>query len=158
MTFFTPEFFVQIIASLIGAVTFAIIFKTSMRHLPFVAIAGLATYAIYYIVVFFNGSVFLAAFISTLFTALFAEFCARWRRAPAAVFLFPGIIPTVPGGSLYYAMRQLLSGDLAGALDYLGSTLAVGLGIAGGIMIVSIVVGQITDHKRNRLLHEPPRK
>ncbi len=158
MSFFTSEFLIQIFASLVGAVAFAIIFKTSARHLPYVALAGLVTYAIYYTVSFFLGSAFLAAFLSTLFTALFSEFCARVRRAPAAVFLFPGIIPTVPGGSLYYAMRQLLVGDLEGALSYLASTLAIGLGIAGGIMLVSIVVGQITDHKRKHLLHESPKR
>lgn len=158
MNFFTTDFLIQIIASLVGAVTFAIIFKTNARHLPYVAISGLVTYAIYYTVLFYGDSVFLAAFLSTLFTALFAEFCARVRRAPAAVFLFPGIIPTVPGGSLYHAMRALLAGDLESALSYLASTLAVGLGIAGSIMLVSIVVGQITDYKRKRRLHEPPRK
>lgn len=157
MNFFTLEFLIQILASLVGAVTFAIIFKTSARHLPYVAIAGLVTYAIYYTVFFFVDSAFLAAFLSTLFTALFSEFCARFRRAPAAVFLFPGIIPTVPGGSLYNAMRQLLEGDLEGALSYLATALAVGLGIAGSIMLVSIVVGQITDYKRKRRLHESPK-
>lgn len=154
MNFFTADFFIQILASLVGAVAFAIIFKTNARHLPFVALSGLLTYAIYYTVFFFTDGAFLAAFLSTLFTALFSEFCARVRRAPAAVFLFTGIIPTVPGGSLYYAMRQLLVGDLDGALSYLASALSVGLGIAGGIMLVSILVGQITDHKRKRLMRK----
>ena len=154
MSFFTSEFLIQIFASLVGAVAFAIIFKTSARHLPYVALSGLVTYAIYYTVFFFLDSAFLAAFLSTLFTALFSEFCARFRRAPTAVFLFPGIIPTVPGGSLYYAMRYVLVGDLDSALSYLTSALAVGLGIAGGIMFVSIAVGQLTDYKKKRLLRE----
>ena len=158
MTFFTQEFFIQVVASLLGAVAFAVIFKTHVRHLPYVAIAGLMTYAIYYVVEFFLGDVFLAAFLSTLFTALFSELCARWRRAPTAVFLFPGVIPTVPGGALYYTMRYLISDQTGLAFSYLLSALKVGLGIAGGIMVVSIVVGQITDYKRKRFMKELERK
>lgn len=158
MTFFNQSLYIQLVASLVGSVAFAVIFKTRLRHLPYVAIAGLMTYAIYYVVEFFLGEVFLAAFLSTLFTALFSEFCARWRRAPTAVFLFPGVIPTVPGGALYYTMRYLISGDTVLAFSYLISALKVGLGIAGGIMVVSIVVGQITDYKRKIYLKELERK
>ncbi len=152
MGFFTTEFFVQIVASFVASVAFAVIFQTSARHLPFVGIGGLVTYAIYYVVAFFNPGVFLAAFLSTMFAAVFSEFCARVRRAPAAVFLFPAIIPTVPGGGLYNTMRFLLAGKREMSMYYLGSTLKVALGIAGGIVSVSVIVGLIYDIKRRRIL------
>ncbi len=152
MEFFTTEFFVQIFASLFASVAFAVIFQTHVRHLPFVGVGGLVTYALYYLVAFFSPSVFLAAFLSTMFAAFFAELCARWRHAPAAVFLFPAIIPTVPGGGLYNTMRFLLSGKREMAMYYFGSTMKVALGIACGIVLVSVIVGLIYDIKRKKIM------
>lgn len=151
MNFFTVQLLVRALASLVGAVAFAVIFRTHPRHLPFVAIGGLLTYALYYTIFFFTDGLFLAALLSTLATAVFSEFCARLRHAPAAVFLFPCIIPTVPGGDLYYLMRDLLTGKTREAFSHLSDALQVGLGIAGGVMVVSIAVGQITDLKRRRI-------
>ena len=149
--FFTADFFVQIFASLVASVAFAVVFRTGPRHLPFAGIGGLVTYALYYLVAYFNPGVFLAAFLSTMFAALFSECCARWRHAPAAVFLFPSIIPTVPGGGLYYTMRYLLSGEKEMMLYYLSQTMKVALGIAGGIVSVSVFVGVLYDIKKKRL-------
>lgn len=158
MNFFSTYFWIQIITSMLSAAGFAVVFKARARHLPFVAVGGLITYACYYTVAFFAGQLFLAAFFSTLLTAVYSEFCARVRRAPAAVFLFPSLIPTVPGGSLYHAMRCLLSDNAALAVSYLSDAVKIGLGIAGGIMVVSIAMGQLADIKRNRRLHESPKK
>ena len=149
--FFTTTFFVQIFASFVASVAFAVIFKTNKRHLLLVGVGGLLTYALYYLVGYFSPGIFLAAFFSTMFAALFSEFCARWRHAPAAVFLFPSIIPTVPGGGLYYTMRYLLSGQKEMMIYYLGQTMKVALGIAGGIVSVSVFVGLLYDIKRRRL-------
>lgn len=145
--FFTTTFLLQILASFASAAAFAVVFKTQPRHLPFVGIGGILTYAVYYTVSFFTGELFLAALFSTLLTAVYSEFCARVRRAPAAVFLFTGLIPTVPGGDLYRAMHAVLIGNMPLALSYLTVAMKIGLGIASGIMIVSIVVGQISDYK-----------
>ena len=78
-------------------------------------------------------------------TALCAEMFARTRRAPTIVFVLPGIVPTVPGGSLYRAMRDLLLKNIDGAIDNFTETLEVGIGIAGGIVTISILFGIITD-------------
>ena len=145
MTFFTFDFFIQLVTSFITAVAFAVIFRINKRHLIHVGIGGALTYAIYYTVLYFMSSLFVAAFISTMATALYAEIFARIRRAPAVVFLLPGIIPTVPGGSLYRGMRDLLLRDLSGAADNLVATVEVGIGIAGGIVTVSIVFGIVLD-------------
>ena len=91
---------------------------------------------------------FAAAFVATAVAAVFSECCARLRRAPAPVFLVPGTIPIVPGGDLYYTMRYLLSGEFADFAQYLVRAVLVGLGIGGGIVTVSLVVGLIFGAKQ----------
>ena len=144
--FFKPLFFIATVAAGLGAVSFAILFNVAPKHLIYGAVAGLVTYAIYYTIEFFTeGMAFPAAFISTMFTAMFAEVFSRVRKAPTIVFLIPGVIPTVPGGALYRAMRALLLLDFDGAFEALLTTLQIGLGIAGGILTVSVIFGSIME-------------
>ena len=155
MNFFTWELLVQIITSFITSVTFAIMFRISRRHLICVGVCGTITYAVYYTVLFFSSSLFAAGFISSMVTALYAEIFARLRRAPTIVFVLTGIVPTVPGGSLYRGMRDLLLKNMSGSFNNFGSTLEVGIGIAGGIVAVSILFGIAMDtvakYKKKRI-------
>ena len=151
MNFFTMELLVRLITSALGSCAFAMIFKTDRRHLPMISISGLVTYFVYHAVSFFGGGFFIASFASTLFAAVFGEACARIFRAPTVLYLVTGLIPIVPGGEAYYAMRYLLEkkGDLASAK--LLATGSVALGIASGIVLVSIVVGVWADrHKKQK--------
>lgn len=148
--FFTVEFLTRLVTSLIGTFGFAVLFRVRARHLPFASVCGLVTYAIYYTAVYFGASLFSAAFLCTVFTTAFAEACARWRHAPALVFLVPGTIPIVPGSDLYNTMRFLLQGDYALSYVHLRNALLVGIGIAGGIVCVSLLVSAVKK-KRVRL-------
>jgi len=144
--FFKPIFFIASIGGCLGSLGFAVIFNVARRHLFLGALNGLITYIVYYSIEFVTeGAVFAAAFVSTMVTALLAEIFSRTKKAPTIIFLLPGVIPTVPGGALYRAMRALLIFDFAEALEYLLLTLQVGLGIAGGIMTVSIIFGIIAE-------------
>ena len=160
MSFFNSAFFIQLITSLITSVAFAIIFRIGKRHLLLVGICGTLTYAVYYTLFYFTSSLFVAAFISSMVTALYAEISARLRHAPTIIFVVPGIIPTVPGGSLYGGMRDLLLGNMNGAIENFSSTVEVGIGIAGGIVTVSILYGIALDKiaKQKKRISEIKRK
>ena len=138
--FITYEFVTRLVTSLLGTLAFAILFRCRARHLPYASACGLFTYAIYYTAAYFGASLFFAAFLCTAFTTAFSEVCARLRRAPALVFLVPGTIPIFPGSDLYYTMRYLLEGSYPRFYSHLQSALLVGIGIAGGIVAVSILV------------------
>ena len=148
--FFTLELLVKLIASFLGSAAFAVVFKTNKRHVVFGAINGLLTYFAYYTVFHFLESAFLAALASTAIAAAVAELLARKRRAPANVFLIPGVIPTVPGSNLYFFMRNLLEANLTAAVTELGIALSVALGIACGTVSVSITWGIISDRLSRR--------
>lgn len=145
MTFFTTTLLIQLITSFITSLTFAITFRVNKRHLVFIGICGTVTYAVYYTLLFFTSSLFVAAFVSSMATAVYAEIFARIRHAPTIIFVLPGIVPTVPGGGLYRGMRDLLLRKISESLEHFAQTLEVGIGIAGGIVTVSILFGIIVD-------------
>ena len=90
---------------------------------------------------------------------LYAEVLARVVKAPATVFLIPSIIPLVPGGRLYYTMRAIVDGDADNAKSYAMETIVIALGIAVGIVVISLVFYHIS-HKniQYKVRFEPQRK
>lgn len=143
--YFTLDLLIKIVTAFFASLGFAIVLRVAPRHIVYGSIGGAVTYLIYYTIVWLGLGYFAAGFISTTFTALYSESLARVRRAPALVFLTPGVIPTVPGGDLYRGMRDLISGNMPSALSNFGIALNIGLGIAGGIVAVSIIYGIVSD-------------
>ena len=141
----TLEFFVQLISVTIGSIGFSILFGIRPRHLPLAFVGSALTFIAYSIIEFFGMSLFSAAFLSTVLAGLLSELCARWRRAPAIVFLISFLLPTIPGGALYRTMSNLLLRDYDLSFEYLMITLKVGVGIAGGIVTVSLFVKIVTS-------------
>ena len=145
MELFTKELIIRLVTSALCCVAFAIVFRVGKRHLPFISIGGTVTYFIFHVVLAIGGPVFVAALASTVFIATYAEVCARKLRAPTIIYVLCGVVPTVPGGDLYRSMRSLLLGDYPTALSDRSLAIMTGVGIAGGIVLVSIVSGLITD-------------
>ncbi len=146
------HFVVQFTAAIAASVAFSVAFKTNKRHLASTGICGALTFASYFLIEMWTSSLFWAAFISSVFAALFSELTARVRKVPAIVILMPGVISTVPGGYLYRSARDFIQGSRHTGLANLGSAAEIALGIAGGIVTAAILFGIISDYiyKRNR--------
>ncbi len=141
----------ELVTAVLASTSFAVIFKTNKRHIGTVAVCGLITYASYFLVNMWFDSVFWAAFISSVLAALFSEIMARVTKAPAVVVLIPGIISTVPGGYLYRGARDAIRGlDTSVVLGHFGDALAIIVGIAGGVVAISIIFGIISDYRKKR--------
>ena len=134
-------FIIQLIASIAGTLGFAILFKLRPKHLVSVSILGGCCYAAYYVVaIHFGADVFIASLVATAFVAIISEVFARVSQSPALVFLLPGLIPIVPGGDLYNMMKNLITKNSDAALGYGISAIKIAAGVAGGIVIVSVMV------------------
>ena len=137
--FFNFDILLKLCAAALGTTGFAVLFGVRPKHLALAGIGGFFTYGVFYTFNFIGASLFVCAFMSALFAALYSEICARTNKAPNAVFLIPCGIPIVPGSELYYTMRYLLEKDLTSSGKYLSSAFMIGLGIAGGIVVISII-------------------
>ena len=142
---FTLTLLYKLIAIFIASMAFAVILRINKRHLLLSGVGAAITFLIYSISVNLVNSFFAAAFISTLAATLYAEILARVRRAPTIIYILTGVIPTVPGGDLYHAMRFMLMNDTATAIKHFVITAEIGLGIAGGIVAMSIIFGSTMD-------------
>ena len=152
--FFNLNMLLKLCAAALGTTGFAVLFGVRTKHLALAGVGGFFTYAVFYTFNFIGSSIFVCAFTSALFAALYSEICARTNKAPNAVFLIPCGIPIVPGSELYYTMRYLLEKDLASSGKYLSNAFMIGLGIAGGIVVISIISNHFYRfYLCNELLH-----
>ena len=130
---------IKIVAGTIATLGFAILFRLKPSHWPFAMLDGLFACICYFAFTELFGGNFLpnllAAFVASVFADLFARLC----KAPSTVFILPGCIALVPGGTLYYAMSNLLSENRDVAVEYFLITLTVGIGIGGGIIGASLL-------------------
>ena len=130
---------IKIIAGVLSTVGFAIIFRLKPSRLPFAALDGLIACVSYFALTELIGGDFWPNAIAAFLTAFGAEIFARICKAPATIFLFPGCIALVPGGTLYYSMTNLLSKNYYDAAQYLLTTVVVGIAIGAGIILASLL-------------------
>ncbi len=129
---------------------FSLVFRLSIRLLLPATVGGVLAYGAYLMGIHFGMDLFAANFLAAAVAAFYSEICARILKAPTSVFLIPCVIPLVPGGLLYYAMSHLISTEYGEALSYLKSTILTALGIAGGIIIVSVFGGLMQQWGRKK--------
>ena len=75
--------------------------------------------ALGWLIYLLGGSSILAAFWASAGIGLFSEIMARLRRCPVTGYLLVALLPLVPGGGIYYAMRYCVAGDTQRFLDTL---------------------------------------
>lgn len=133
------EGIVQILAGMVGSLGFSILFGVRKKYIGYIALNAGLSWAVYLVV-----SAWLGAFAGNVFSAaccsLVAAKMARVLRVPTVVVLTPATVPMIPGGSLYYTMYYLFSGDRALGETYLLATAQAIFGMAIGFAIVSVVI------------------
>ena len=149
----------QVICAGLGTLGFALFFHVQARHLLLATLGGTLSWVLYLAVLAAGGNVFAAALVSSLAVCLWAETFARVRKAPATIFLIPGIIPLLPGGSLYYTMSALIATDMEAVILKGKETGMVAMGIVVGILIASEIVRVVLwvyFHREKFICHRLP--
>ena len=124
--------------------TAAVIFYSLLMNSPkqlikFTAVISGLGYIIYDIFRYFVESEILGYFIATLFIAIIGEVMARIKKMPSTIFVFPAIIPLVPGIGLYQTMLKLVQNDFSAALTQGVQTVFIAGAIAVAVAIINVL-------------------
>ncbi len=130
---------IQIISSYIAILMFALVLETPRKYLLYAGFTGAVAWTAYLIIKDIGGSSMAAAFISTLCLALLCHILARVVKAPVTVFLIPGILPVVPGGSIYRTVYYIIGNDFSMSVHYLIETLQIAGAMALAVFIMDSV-------------------
>lgn len=129
----------DLIYSFIATYFFALIMNAPKKSLVFSSLIASLGYFIYSVCINYNQQL-MGFFLGTLVISLFGELCARKIKMPATIFIFPALVPIVPGLGLYQMMLEFVQKDVYEALLVGIKTLSYIGAMSVAIALVSLVL------------------
>lgn len=120
----------------IGTACFSVIFNAPKSEISLCGLTGGIGWIIYKIFINYSYGIATATFFSAVVITILSRILANLRKTPITVFLISGIIPLVPGATIYYTLYNIvLSNNYLAALKGLET-----LKTAGAIAVAVIIV------------------
>lgn len=132
----------------LGTLGFGILFNANKNKLIYIMIGGFLNYFAYMITYNLTNNIFLSSGVCAIVTSLYSEAFAIILKCPSTIFILTGLIPSVPGSSLFYTMQNLVLGNEKEALHQGIITIEVILGIVSGILFASVFEMILKELKR----------
>ncbi|AWB43582.1 hypothetical protein DCC85_04650 [Paenibacillus sp. CAA11] len=137
----------QLVTSFIASAAFGIIFNAPRRALLQCGLTGMLGWIVYYILDPRLDTV-LSTVAATLLIGVVSQLSAKVYRMPVIIFSVAGIIPLVPGGLAYDAMRKFVENDYNAAVQLAAQAFLISGSIAIGL-VLSEVLNQAFRRRKN---------
>ena len=150
-----PHSIELVFLTLMATVGFSFVFNIQLQDLAFAAIGGVVVRIVYILFqLAFPQYRFLFITLAAFFAALYSEIVATIRKEPSTLFLYPSIIPLIPGDLFYYAALGIVWNNSDLIKGY-GPTLGLSLiGISVGFVLCSTIVHYVRKIKFSHLFFE----
>lgn len=132
----------QFITSFIASSAFGIIFNAPVKTLFKCGFVGMVGWMVYIGLYEYTLDSVFATLIASFFIAIISQFFAKAYKTPMIIFNVSGIIPLVPGGLAYDAMRRVVENDYNAAIPLAAKAFMISGAIAIGL-VLSEVINQI---------------
>ncbi|WP_141430882.1 threonine/serine exporter family protein [Bacillus sp. 03113] len=136
------DVFEQLVTSFIASAAFGVLFHVPKRSLLLCGFVGMAGWLIYYELEHKGIDMIPATVAAASFVSIISQIIAKKYKIPIIVFTVSGIIPLVPGGMAYHAMRRFVENYYIEAISIAAKAFMVSGAIAIGL-IVSEVINQM---------------
>jgi uncharacterized membrane protein YjjB (DUF3815 family) len=131
---------VQLLAAAVVSASFAVANYAPRRVLPTTGLAGAAGWGTALLLEGARLSGTLAVSAAAVAVGLTAYAFSRRQRVPALVYVAAGIVPLLPGLTIYRGMRRFAEGDSLAGITLLGIALSTGLALAAGAILGEFLV------------------
>lgn len=133
------EVIIQFIFSYLSTVTFGIVTNVPRRALNACGFTGALGWMIYWLTKDLSTGATFANFIGAVGIGLASIYFSRKKRMPMIVFNIPSLVPLVPGGPAYQAVRSIVLGDYTQGLHFIVKVVFTAGAIAAGFMVTGII-------------------
>lgn len=141
---------IQISFSFFATAAFAIITNVPRRSLVWCGLSGAFGWMIYWICVEFGGSPAFGSLLGSLGVAFTSDLFSKRLKMPVTIFNIPGMVPLVPGGLAYQAVRNLVIGSYQDAASYAVQAIMIAGAIALGLVLSEVFNHNIRNFKMKR--------
>ncbi|MDL4839503.1 threonine/serine exporter family protein [Aquibacillus rhizosphaerae] len=129
----------QLITSFFAAAGFGILFNAPKKSLIQCGVVGMLGWLIYTLLVFEGVDAVPATVAASVLVAVLSQLCAKLFKTPIIIFNVSGIIPLVPGGLAYDAMRNFVENDYNVAIQLAAKALLISGAIGLGLVFSEII-------------------
>ncbi|WP_040227409.1 threonine/serine exporter family protein [Bhargavaea cecembensis] len=137
------------ISSFIASAMFGIIFNSPRNRLLHCGFVGLVGWLSFLAArdLLLGGDAVKASFIGAFAVAVVAHLFAKRYRTPMIIFSVAGIIPLVPGGTAYNAMRNVMETDYEVATVHAMEAFMISGSIAMGLVFAEVIIQLVFKKK-----------
>ncbi|WP_085994083.1 threonine/serine exporter family protein [Oceanobacillus senegalensis] len=132
----------QLVTSFIASAGFGVLFNVPLRALVQSGLVGMFGWILYYLLVEQGMDTVPATLFGAMLVSLLSFLSSKIYKTPIIVYTVSGIIPLVPGGVAYNAMRNFVIKDYSLAIQLSTQVILLAGSIAIGLMF-SEVINQI---------------
>jgi uncharacterized membrane protein YjjB (DUF3815 family) len=132
----------QLVTSFVASGAFGMLFNAPKNALIKCGFVGMIGWMIYTWLVELQFDLVMSTFIASFFVAIISQFFAKRYKTPIIIFSVSGIIPLVPGGLAYDAMRNIVINDYNMAIQLAAKAFMISGAIAIGL-VFSEVINQV---------------
>ncbi|MBE6957435.1 MAG: threonine/serine exporter [Ruminococcaceae bacterium] len=130
-----------------ACVGFCLLFNIHGPGMLICGSGGALGWLVYLLIGLGTGAVFPRYLVAAVVITLYSELMSRVRHCPVTSYLIVALLPLVPGGGIYHAMRHCLSGNnqqfLSTLLETFGIAGALALGALLGSSMVRLILSSI---------------
>lgn len=126
-----------VILSILASIGFAIVFQIDKKDLVYAGLGGGLTRIGYLIFMSFIPYRIIFVALTAFLAALYAELISGFKHTPATYYLYPSIIPLIPGDLFYYMCAGLIGRDMVMFQDNLEECALALIGLGVGFVVCS---------------------
>lgn len=130
----------QVILSFIAVACFAVIFNAPRNLIVHSGLVGAIGWTVYYFFTTFQVDTIFSSFLGAFVVAIGSHMLARRLKVPMIVFNVAGIIPLVPGGIAYSAMRSAIENDYLTTIQYGVKAFIISGAIVMGLIFAEVIM------------------
>ncbi|MBL1226289.1 threonine/serine exporter family protein [Enterococcus sp. BWR-S5] len=129
----------QFIYSYLGTVAFGVITNIPRKALNVCGITGAIGWMIFILTRELETGDAFANFFSALCIGLLSIYFSRKKKMPTIIFNIPSLVPLVPGGPAYQAVRSFVLDNYISGLHSAMTVIMTAGSIAAGFMVTNMV-------------------
>ncbi|HVT68881.1 MAG TPA: LLM class flavin-dependent oxidoreductase, partial [Trebonia sp.] len=130
---------VQVVAAGVAACLYATAALVPRESLAWAGLVGAGGWAVFLLLQHDNQSLIVATAVASVLIGVTGTILARHQGTHAFVYVVPGVMPLVPGLTIYQGMLGLFTGSGA-AVGMLLRAVALGLTIAAGVSLGEMII------------------
>ncbi len=142
----------ELLFSFIATAGFGFLFNAPKRMLIQCGLVGVGGWMTYTLMVSSGIDTIQATFFGGFSVSMISYALAKFYKMPIIIFIVAGLIPLVPGGTAYDAMRHVVSHEYAEAIP-----LALKAFIISGAIAMGLVFAEVFVRLIQQLLRLPGR-